>query len=323
MRRVIVALVTATAGLTLIGLFQNIGNRHSIEDDLTSRSGQALSTAGISADVAFRGRDGIVTVHSAADKDRAREIVRRLAGVRVARVEVPVVPATPPTSRAVPQLRIEVDGAEVTGSGSVPTEAVKAALGAGDQLVVDPRLADSGVGSLPAVVSALGKDAGSIVIELHGDRLTLTGTVASQEVKDATKAAAQRVASDVVDQLRVRQSPQQTQAKLSSLPRVTFANNSATLTAQGRQVVANVAEILTANPAVKVSIQGHTDSKGSAASNLALSDARARAVLTRLVSLGIASDRLTATGFGSSRPKVPNTGETSRAVNRRVEFIVR
>ena len=323
MRRLLVALVVAVVGLTLISLGQNIGNRHSIEDDLTSRSDRALSAAGIGADVSFRGRDGTVEVRSAADGDRAGEIVRRLAGVRVAHVEVPPEPAGSPPPEPLPRVRIEVDGDEVTASGSVPTEAARTALGGGAQLVVDPRLADTGLGSLPAVVSALGDDAESVVVELSGGRLTLTGTVSSQAAKDATTAAAQRVAADVVDQLRVRQSPQQTQTRLSSLPQVTFANNSATLTAQGRQVVATVAEILEANPAVKVSIRGHTDSNGSAASNLALSDARAQTVRDTLVSLGIAADRLTAAGFGSSRPKVPNTSDANRALNRRVEFVVR
>jgi outer membrane protein OmpA-like peptidoglycan-associated protein len=104
-------------------------------------------------------------------------------------------------------------------------------------------------------------------------------------------------AAKVVDQLQVT-SPQQVQTQLGELPQVTFLNNSATLTPEGQTVVANVAAILKANPTVRISIEGHTDTRGSEAANLTLSQARAQAVLSTLVSLGIAADRLTATGFG-------------------------
>lgn len=316
-RRLLVALAVAVAGLTLINLVQDIGDRHSIESALTARSGRALTAAGIAADVSFRGRDGTVHVQSAVDKDRALEIVKGQTGVRVAHVEAPT------TSKPLPHVRIEVNGGEVKTSGSVPTEAAKTALGGGDQLVVDPQLADTGLNSLPAVVSALGQDARGAVIELSGGRLVLSGTVSSQAVKDATTTAARQVTADVEDQLQMQQSPEQVQTQLNSLPQVTFAYKSASLTAQGHQVVAKIAEILKANPTVKVSIQGHTDSKGSAASNLKLSQARAQAVLNALAAAGITADRLTAKGFGSSRPKVPNDSDAHRAINRRVEFIVR
>jgi len=112
------------------------------------------------------------------------------------------------------------------------------------------------------------------------------------------------------------------QAQLSALPPVTFENNSATLTPQGLAVVANLATILKAHPTVRISIQGHTDSRGSDASNLALSQTRAQAVLDALRAQGIAADRMSAAGFGERRPKVPDTSDANRAVNRRVELIV-
>jgi outer membrane protein OmpA-like peptidoglycan-associated protein len=326
MRRVLVALIVAVVGLTLINLFQDIGNRHSIEHKLTDRSDRALTDAGITADVSFTGRDGTVKLTSAADKDRAERIVRGLTGVRVAHVEAPAGPVTQTTPKALPRVRIEVDGGRATASGTVPTEAAKTALGGGDQLTVDPAVGDTGLAGLPAVVSALGPDAQNVVVDLSDGRLTLTGTVPSPAVKDTVDAAAQRVTGNVVDQLQVQppvQSSKEIQAQLSALSQVTFAYKSATLTDQGKQVVAKVAAILRANPSVKVSIEGHTDSRGTAASNRALSQARAQAVRNALVASGIAADRLTATGFGSSRPKVPNTSDANRAVNRRVEFVVR
>lgn len=112
------------------------------------------------------------------------------------------------------------------------------------------------------------------------------------------------------------------QEQLGALPTVTFENNSATLTPQGQAVIVNIAGILRSHPTVKIRIEGHTDSRGSAAANLALSQARALAVLNALKAQGIAADRLGAAGFGESRPKVPDTTDANRAINRRVELIV-
>ena len=69
-----------------------------------------------------------------------------------------------------------------------------------------------------------------------------------------------------------------------------------------------------------ISIEGHTDSKGNDASNLRLSDARARSVLAFLVQQGLPAARLTAQGFGEARPIADNANEAGRARNRRVEF---
>jgi outer membrane protein OmpA-like peptidoglycan-associated protein len=66
-------------------------------------------------------------------------------------------------------------------------------------------------------------------------------------------------------------------------------------------------------------IAGHTDNQGSAEYNLGLSDARAHSVVTWLVAHGIASDRLTAKGYGLTRPVADNATESGRALNRRVE----
>ena len=111
-------------------------------------------------------------------------------------------------------------------------------------------------------------------------------------------------------------------AQFDALPEVTFENRSATLTPQGLAVVAKVAAIMKAEPTVRISIEGHTDSRGSDASNLALSQARAQAVLDALRAQGIAADRMSAVGFGERRPKVPDTSDANRAINRRVELAV-
>ena len=70
-------------------------------------------------------------------------------------------------------------------------------------------------------------------------------------------------------------------------------------------------------------VEGHTDSQGAAQMNQDLSQKRAEAVRTYLVSRGIAADRITATGFGPSRSIADNASPEGRANNRRVEIVVK
>ncbi len=72
----------------------------------------------------------------------------------------------------------------------------------------------------------------------------------------------------------------------------------------------------------KLRVEGHTDDKGKAAKNLALSERRAAAVLGYLVRRGILSDRLISEGFGETRPIADNKTAAGRSQNRRVEFVV-
>ncbi len=74
------------------------------------------------------------------------------------------------------------------------------------------------------------------------------------------------------------------------------------------------------NPAIKLEIGGHTDSDGDDASNLKLSQIRADAVKTQLTSMGIDASRLTAKGYGESKPLSDNATVEGKANNRRVEF---
>ena len=85
-------------------------------------------------------------------------------------------------------------------------------------------------------------------------------------------------------------------------------------------MVEGVAESLREWPEVKVEIQGHTDGRGSAVINLRLSQARAEAARLYLVQKGISPDRLTAAGYGKSRPIANNNTAEGRQNNRRVEL---
>ncbi|MCE2713414.1 MAG: OmpA family protein, partial [Cryomorphaceae bacterium] len=76
-------------------------------------------------------------------------------------------------------------------------------------------------------------------------------------------------------------------------------------------------------PGLKIEISGHTDNTGSAMVNESLSQSRAEAVVTYLSSKGIAAARLTAKGYGSSKPVAPNNTDDGRQLNRRTEFEIK
>jgi OOP family OmpA-OmpF porin len=70
-------------------------------------------------------------------------------------------------------------------------------------------------------------------------------------------------------------------------------------------------------------VEGHTDSDGDAASNLALSEARATSVLEAFVEAGVPADILTVRALGESRPVASNETPEGRARNRRVDILIR
>ena len=103
------------------------------------------------------------------------------------------------------------------------------------------------------------------------------------------------------------------------LPNVQFYTNSARLLPYSIRPIQELAAYLDSHPAVNAVIKGHTDDVGEEAANLQLSQARAEAVRSVLISLGIRPDRITAVGYGESAPKVRGQSVEARALNRRVE----
>jgi outer membrane protein OmpA-like peptidoglycan-associated protein len=101
---------------------------------------------------------------------------------------------------------------------------------------------------------------------------------------------------------------------------VLFDFNKATLQPASDPVLQKVADLLAKDPALKVEVQGHTDNVGADAYNQTLSEARARAVMDWLVKHGVAPGRLTAKGYGKTRPVADNGSDDGRAKNRRVEI---
>jgi outer membrane protein OmpA-like peptidoglycan-associated protein len=100
-----------------------------------------------------------------------------------------------------------------------------------------------------------------------------------------------------------------------------FETGKATILPDSESVLSEVAKMLQQNADVKVSVEGHTDNVGAAASNQSLSEKRAQAVVAWLTSHGIDAARLKAKGWGASKPVEDNGTEDGRAKNRRVELV--
>jgi outer membrane protein OmpA-like peptidoglycan-associated protein len=83
-----------------------------------------------------------------------------------------------------------------------------------------------------------------------------------------------------------------------------------------------LANTLLKYPHLTIQVAGHTDNVGDPRLNLALSEHRALVVTHYLQRKGVAEGRIKARGYGGTRPLAPNTTETERAKNRRVEFTV-
>ena len=103
---------------------------------------------------------------------------------------------------------------------------------------------------------------------------------------------------------------------------VLFDFNKASLKPESDAVLTRVAKAMAAAPALKIEVQGHTDSVGSDDYNLKLSDARAASVMAWLSAHGVAAARLSAKGYGETRPVASNDSDDGRAKNRRVEIAV-
>lgn len=102
---------------------------------------------------------------------------------------------------------------------------------------------------------------------------------------------------------------------------INFDTDKATLKADGKAAVAEIAKALRDDKELNVSINGFTDNTGEEKHNLELSKQRAKTVKTELEKSGIASNRLVSEGFGQNNPIADNNTDEGKAQNRRVELV--
>jgi outer membrane protein OmpA-like peptidoglycan-associated protein len=111
-----------------------------------------------------------------------------------------------------------------------------------------------------------------------------------------------------------------TKTKVEIKETIQFETGRATLKAESYPILDDIVQVLTDVPAMRLRVEGHTDSEGNDASNLALSQERAFSVKAYLEQSGIDRDRLEAIGKGELEPRDTNRTAAGRARNRRVEF---
>ena len=102
---------------------------------------------------------------------------------------------------------------------------------------------------------------------------------------------------------------------------ITFDVGKSTIKPESMGEINRIVQLMTENPDLKFSVEGHTDNTGNPNTNQTLSEARSKAIVDKLVELGISADRLTAVGKGQNSPIADNSTDEGRAKNRRVEFV--
>ena len=159
-------------------------------------------------------------------------------------------------------------------------------------------------------------DLGEIDVAAEGGQITIS----------TPEGARQMTESDAVAELGGEVTEKGIEVALPDT--VLFDFGSAALRRDAREQLSLIAGLAASHPEAAVTIGGHADAVGESADNQALSEDRASAVAAALQTLGVDGDRMTATGFGESRPVAPNANPDGsdnpegRQRNRRVEVLV-
>ncbi|WP_211440842.1 OmpA family protein [Collimonas humicola] len=188
----------------------------------------------------------------------------------------------------------------------------------------------------PALVAANGGDVGDLIvnklglkdylnaydaylIRTPGKNVWITVTTSSNSTQITAieeKAMQQQVAYATADAMQ-----SELNAKGHVALYINFDTDKAVIKPDGLTAVDEIGKLLTQAPTLKLSVEGHTDNSGNAEHNKTLSQQRAEAVVTTLLSKGIAKDRLSAIGLGADKPIADNSSDDGRAKNRRVELV--
>jgi OmpA-OmpF porin, OOP family len=200
-------------------------------------------------------------------------------------------------------------GAKLLFKGQIPNAKLKE-LNKTDDLTVHKFMIGDVWNSDPVRVYALKQKEKRMMIQVFSN--SAIGNVGFVELKEFKQTIQKYSAEGMKKEI---------DATGKAIVNINFDTDKATLKADGQEVVNQIAALLKAAPALKLSIEGHTDNTGSAERNKALSAERSNAVMLALVSTGISKTNLKAAGFGADKPLVANDSEENKAKNRRVELV--
>ena len=173
-------------------------------------------------------------------------------------------------------------------------------------------------------------------VEVTPDLVTVTGEVTSEMVREEIRRTLSRklpppsrttldlfvnpvVPEPKVSEVRAEFCATQIDLILSRA-QILFPPGETEISDDSIPVIDGIVQVLADCPGSRFEIEGHTDSQGRESSNLAISNARAAAVLNALLERGINQVFLTAQGYGESLPIATNETEEGRALNRRIAF---
>lgn len=173
--------------------------------------------------------------------------------------------------------------------------------------------------------TAAGGAAGAIIGRMSGN--TAMGAVIGAAVGGVSGAVIGRKMDKQAEEIK-RQIPDANVQRVGEGIVIEFESNilfgfdKSALTADAKENLGKLVNVLNKYPDTNIEIRGHTDNKGSDSYNQKLSERRAGAVSDFLKNKSISSNRLSTIGFGASQPKVSNDTESGRTQNRRVEFAI-
>ncbi|MEO8049597.1 MAG: OmpA family protein [Acidobacteriota bacterium] len=148
----------------------------------------------------------------------------------------------------------------------------------------------------------------------------------ADQARDAA-AKAQQAQAELRQKLMIQfnqvlQTRETARGLIVNMSDVLFDTGKFSLKPGAREKLSKISGIILAHPGLTITVEGHTDSVGSDDYNMKLSEDRANAVRSYLVSQGLDSGILTAQGFGETRPVADNGTAAGRQQNRRVEMVV-
>ena len=338
-------------GLVALFLFGALITAPAIQAEVREGVAQRLDAAGVTAsEIAVDGRQITARIGATATDD---EYLRAIAATTTCdtwagsltcpasvTIERVAAEAAPAISRSRPhQFEILRDADAITLRGEVPSvvehERIISLAGryfgqVDDQMNISNEAA--GANYAPATDHALvavshlvsGKASWS------GTRLSVSGTAHADDIATARAAFDSVEATGMLGQFDVRPIEQGEVGQpacneafddVLSAATIRFRTNSATIDAGNDELLERLAEIAKSCPG-RLTIEGHTDSRGDADMNKALSLARAAAVRDALAARGVANERMHALGYGEANPIADNASAAGRAKNRRIAISV-
>jgi outer membrane protein OmpA-like peptidoglycan-associated protein/uncharacterized surface protein with fasciclin (FAS1) repeats len=244
--------------------------------------------------------------------------------------------ADPPTA-APATVDVTFDDGTIALSGVVNSEAERqqlvntAVFGVGTGNVIDtltvgaPGVSAAQVAAVIELIVALRVNLVSGSVGFDGTEFYVNGIYATDTARDAMVVAAEVAGATAVLEPQPAATSEDAAALEADLNAFVAANpilfepSSAVLDPTAEPILARIASSLIEAGNVTTTVEGHTDSDGSVATNLTLSQQRAAAVADSLIARGVPSGAITSLGFGSEQPVVVD-GVEDKAASRRVEF---